>query len=111
MLFEWNIYLQKHWSTNSRKLTKLYLAEKPGYGCLKPPLGLKKKGEYYCFLCVTDESMLYNYIIFFIYTLIFYHYRCNNNDGNKKIEDIQSDDCDASISGISDANTSDAKSE
>jgi len=40
---------------------KLHLAEKPGYGCLKPPLGLKKKGEYYnyCFLCVTDESSIF----------------------------------------------------
>jgi len=84
------------------------LAEKPAYGWLKPPLGLKKKGEYYCFLCVTDESM---FIIFFIYILIFYHYRCNNNDDISKIEDIQSDDCDASISGISDANTSNSKNE
>jgi len=42
MLFEWNIYLQKHWLTKlARKLTKLHLAEKSG--CLKPSLGLKKK--------------------------------------------------------------------
>lgn len=43
--------------------------------------------------CMINEASVF--IIFYIYTVISYHYRCNNNGGDEE-EDMESDnDCDA----------------